>query len=1088
MSGFEALSMVCSIMQVISFTKEVLALCKDVYHGRPTADSRMEENTASIKALLDEMNHLSGSINKQSKDEKELYKIAQRCSKAAEELQKEIQHATKHHKPGQVIAAMISGLKSKIHERKIAGLHHQVSQYQKTLETHILVRLCTKSDAIGLQRRQDFTELSNTMKYFISQLAAGHTETANLIDRYSVQTRQQIQQSEARMRQSINYIHDHTNKESEKANLLRSLKYESMNSRRTELKPAHEATYVLIFESLEVDENLGDELSGRSDKLPISTSAFAWKSFVQWLQSDKRMFWIQGKPGSGKSTLMKGVNKWKPNTLIISHFFWKLGDILQKNLRGLLCSLIHQLLSSDHDLIGHVLSNFVLVPPKDTVGDWENAELESIFHFILTRYKRSVLFLIDGLDEASGIEEVFQFLDSFIGLRNIKQKFSTYDGFKLNELTENDMLQLVLAGIPETDGRYPSDFLQNLRHLLVTKAEGVYLWLIIALESVRRGIRNNDEQYEIHLRLSRLPSKLEELYADMWSRLGEDKQIYQKEATRYFNLLMTNHSFLEQYNKAQNPPDDQHFEWHLSPFQLMLTTNENIKENMLDRSYHPSISDISQRCEYTVKSLSVKTAGLLIPTQSHYIHSYNSMESMEAKEEFSELSEHLTVNIDFIHRTLFDFFKESETGKTILAQSQTHRTDVELATVLLCQLRTMQHAQRLTKLPIRMSYGTPLQYFRWVLAQLLAEGSALENLAIMNLLYASDDLFEAGLLPWDNRPEWHPHPSSDLLLIGNPVFKDIIQSRVERKGAPHATCLLREYLLARADSSDIYQHIFSREESILSLGGDINSDGICLYNSPTPMFYDSIFPWTNVTPEFATYESILSLVIKRLHMDALLSDAIQHECMQDLVAALEREPDLNKHTSFVVGMQCLNGFSYTIEARLTQLADLLYTMVSTGQTHEEEILRQVSLDTETYDAFIIMKVNLKYLVEQLFELLPPYYINKERHLVNRARQLCRIDNCKPYAKALFFIQLDLRHSSMACYRFMNQNFDFLADSTIKIEGSIPRRIRTVTPTQIDHYLAECERVDMSTLSVLADERLGVCRLEDMGIKPPVDDW
>lgn len=128
-------------MQVISFTKEVLTLCKDVYDGRATADGRMQENTTSIKTLLDEMNGRSGSIQQQTKDEKELHEIAQKCSKAAQELQKEIQQVTKYHKRGDSMRAIIAGYKSKTHKRKIAGLYDQFCQYQKTLETHLLVRL-----------------------------------------------------------------------------------------------------------------------------------------------------------------------------------------------------------------------------------------------------------------------------------------------------------------------------------------------------------------------------------------------------------------------------------------------------------------------------------------------------------------------------------------------------------------------------------------------------------------------------------------------------------------------------------------------------------------------------------------------------------------------------------------------------------------------------------------------------------------------------------------------------------------------------------------------------------------------------------
>lgn len=57
----------------------------------------------------------------------------------------------------------------------------------------------------------------------------------------------------------------------------------------------------------------------------------SWDSFIDWLKSDSNIYWISGKAGSGKSTLVKFIvsdsqtldilNIWKPDPLITSHFF-----------------------------------------------------------------------------------------------------------------------------------------------------------------------------------------------------------------------------------------------------------------------------------------------------------------------------------------------------------------------------------------------------------------------------------------------------------------------------------------------------------------------------------------------------------------------------------------------------------------------------------------------------------------------------------------------------------------------------------------------------------------------------------------------
>ncbi|PTB65045.1 hypothetical protein BBK36DRAFT_1088679, partial [Trichoderma citrinoviride] len=826
MSGLEALSLVCSIMQVISFTKEILTVCKDVYEGRSTADSQMEENATSIKALLDEMNRSAGSVRQRTKEEKELFATAQKCSKAAEELQKEIRQVTKYQKPGDYKRAAIAGYKFIFGKRKITGLYDQFCKHQKTLETHILVRLCTKTDAIELQRREIFTQLSDTMKHFITQMAAGHTDMAHLITRNGTQTREQIQQSEDRVRQEINDVQTEAVNEAKRERLLGSLKYDAMNARRTGLTSAHEATYTLIYDSIDMDSIDTDSIDTDSPdtdspdtdspdtdsldtdlldtEVPEVKVATAWKGFITWLKSEKKVFWIQGKPGSGKSTLLKFIlqhektqivlERWRPNTLTVSHFFWKPGNPLQKNLRGLLCSLNHQLLSGDHTLVGHVLSEFPFAGGQDTVGDWEITQLQSVFYSILKQCNRSVFLLIDGLDEAAETEKTLHWLDSLIGLHNVKlcissrsedvfrRKFSRNDGFKLEDLTRDDMMKYARAEMPPSNERYPSEYLENLRDLLVDKAEGVFLWLVLALESVKRGLRNNDGQDKIHSRLKQLPSELEDLYAEMWDRLGEDKAIYQQEAARYFSLLITHNALLEDFVQSVSFS----FEFHMTPFILMLDGNESLRGKMLNASHQPSVSDIDKDCADVALGVPIKTAGLLV---NRYI---GVVRNMSVRLEYAQLRKHLSSGVEFLHRTLLDFFVQSEAGRTIIAQSQTSCIQLELATLILCQLRTLEYGNRLTQ--YLTCLGGPLHYCVWILGRFLAQDSSSRSVMVMNLLSDLESLFAARLVSWDNRPDWYPPPSFDVLLFADPAFKGVLQSRMQSRGASHATVLLREVM------------------------------------------------------------------------------------------------------------------------------------------------------------------------------------------------------------------------------------------------------------------------------------------------------
>ena len=80
--------------------------------------------------------------------------------------------------------------------------------------------------------------------------------------------------------------------------------------------------------------------------------------FPEWLESDNGIYWVQGKAGSGKSTLMNHISEDKNlythlgswtkgrHCIVPVFFFWRLGSPEQKSIEGLLRSLILQILES----------------------------------------------------------------------------------------------------------------------------------------------------------------------------------------------------------------------------------------------------------------------------------------------------------------------------------------------------------------------------------------------------------------------------------------------------------------------------------------------------------------------------------------------------------------------------------------------------------------------------------------------------------------------------------------------------------------------------------------------------------------------
>ncbi|KAI0466703.1 hypothetical protein F4859DRAFT_496404 [Xylaria cf. heliscus] len=113
------------------------------------------------------------------------------------------------------------------------------------------------------------------------------------------------------------------------------------------------------------------EVPGRDSRLETIDNQFSrtfqWvfdedSAIAKWIKEGTGMFWINGKPGSGKSTLMKFIfrsgqtwellHKFSSEALQIksAFFFHDRGTLLQKSFEGLLRSILHQILQESSSL------------------------------------------------------------------------------------------------------------------------------------------------------------------------------------------------------------------------------------------------------------------------------------------------------------------------------------------------------------------------------------------------------------------------------------------------------------------------------------------------------------------------------------------------------------------------------------------------------------------------------------------------------------------------------------------------------------------------------------------------------------------
>ncbi|KAK1593786.1 uncharacterized protein LY79DRAFT_513684 [Colletotrichum navitas] len=331
--------------------------------------------------------------------------------------------------------------------------------------------------------------------------------------------------------------------------ILTSLKFTQIKERQSEIPKAHRRTFEWVF----------------SDDTPVRLSA--------WLRGSSGLFWITGKPGSGKSTLMKFIlshehtmflaKDWaSPEPLIVaSHFFWSAGTTIQKSQEGLLRTLLFQILVNCPELIPSVCPTRYSSPFK-RLESWSIEELSEAFGRLkdIRPLPSRILLLIDGLDEYNGnLGDLVQFLRSASDSPYIKTCCASRpwpvftNGFEnvsgriyMHELTANDMRRYTRDTLNQHSHfkmlkRSQKLEASNLVKEIAERSEGVFFWVSLVVRSLLRGLDNGDDVAILQQRLSEFPSDLDKFFQRMLDTIDS---VYKDRAAMVFSMLLLANSSL----------------------------------------------------------------------------------------------------------------------------------------------------------------------------------------------------------------------------------------------------------------------------------------------------------------------------------------------------------------------------------------------------------------------------------------------------------------------------------------------------------------------------------------------------------------
>ena len=259
------------------------------------------------------------------------------------------------------------------------------------------------------------------------------------------------------------------------------------------------------------------------------------------------MFWIKGKPGSGKSTLMRFAldnlvknNQDPSGPYNLSFFFHGRGTELERKPDGLYRSLLHQLLTAFPSQFEPLVQYFQTKHDADSSGfTWSLRVLKSFLKSGLAEVLEviPIRMFVDALDE-SGREVARTLVDDFSELIHLDSNESLSICFSCRHYPiiapdrcvsvcaedENygDVKGYIQKGLRRFLGENP-DGLGDLDVELENQSRGVFQWVVIQLPRLREGHQEGKSVEELKIIVRRTPQELHEVYQGIFMNLTQRK-------------------------------------------------------------------------------------------------------------------------------------------------------------------------------------------------------------------------------------------------------------------------------------------------------------------------------------------------------------------------------------------------------------------------------------------------------------------------------------------------------------------------------------------------------------------------------------
>ena len=537
MDPISGLSLAASVIALIQISREAAQICTDLIETGCVSQYRVADDAAtdiekSLVALRVSLKAASGSASNQ--DDELLY-LAGKCSSTANNLKLTLNKLKKDPNGG-FRDALKKTLRAMTKKKEIEQNRRDLDDYEKALNTRILVRLNTSV----AKASEGYDEVRRQL-----------TDLGISIESSSQATAQKVTEQLQNSAQGINFLED--------------LRFPDIFSRQEQISDVHKKTFEWIFSA--------SKSSGPEGK---------WANFTAWLEETEGpnlIYWIHGKPGAGKSTLMTYViedprthdslRAWcgQAELLTPSFFFWAAGSSLQKQVQGLLRSIMYQILADNEKILSELLTT-----SRNKRGlrlrsglAWTERRLLGFLDEIIkiaASMGICICFFLDGLDEYDGdIDLLKTWIFDLNTHRHVKvcvssrpeeafrRAFTGMPQLRLQDLTRGD-IELYIhdrleSRIPDSLEIYrsaasaPNKFTkQQLVEKMLRSADGVFLWVKLVVRDLLIGLEAGESLEQLHTRLEETPLEIRGLYAHMLKKVPRSLE---PRTISYLSLMLATH-------------------------------------------------------------------------------------------------------------------------------------------------------------------------------------------------------------------------------------------------------------------------------------------------------------------------------------------------------------------------------------------------------------------------------------------------------------------------------------------------------------------------------------------------------------------